>query len=1017
MSTRYFLSAFALCLGIAQAQAQFAKPQPETPAKPGPQFRTHHQDNTDLRGGGDGSDECANATILTVGASCTTIAGSAAGATQSQAPILCNNFTSGTALDVWFQFTATASSTTVTATGIGDYDVVMEVFSGACGNLVSLGCADATFPPNGLVETFVAATTAGQTYRVRIYSYTPPANTSTSFTICAFSPGGGGAPANDACAGAVNQNLSVPGSITLSGNNTGATVDAPTNFTLVWHQFTTTACANVDLNYCVAGSVFNNFLVNLAVNCPDFITGVLTGTVSPDNCTLSFVNLPAGTYYVPVLVDATVTPVGAYTVNVTSTPCAGGNPPANDDCANATQIGVNATCVATAGTTQDATQSLAPAACSGFTASAANDVWYVFTATAASTTVQVTGAGDATTGMDPVLEVFSGTCAAPVSLGCIDATVRGGTETLTVATTPGATYRYRVYYWPYPTAQTVFGFTTCVISAAPAYCTAGADGTGLGLEERIVNVTMSNINNSSPDAAPVAPAYSDFTNVVGNVVVGQSYPIAIDVARNGANTSYDSNQALVWIDFNQDLDFNDAGEQVFVSTIESIDIFTGNITIPPGTPIGTTRMRIRLHDTHDGSLYTNNFNDTPCGLASYGEVEDYTLSITAGGTTPVNDDCTGAVPVALSTPGSILLSGDNTGATIDPPTPFTVVWEAFTISVCSNVVIDYCQAGSEFDAFFINVAVNCPDVLNGILEGPNDDCTVTFANLPAGTYYIPVRVETDGTTPQGPYTIQVSAQPCAVNPYCDAGADGTGLGLEERIINVTFSDINNSSPDAAPVAPAYSDFTNVVGSVVAGQDYPIAIDVARNGANTSYDSNQALVWIDFNQDQDFFDAGEQVFVSTIESIDVFAGMVSIPANALIGTTRMRIRLHDTHDGSLYTNNFNDTPCGLASYGEVEDYTIDVIGVITATPALDAGAFAVFPNPNDGDMTISYTGATGKAIVELVDATGRIAHSEQIAAVDGSAIALNLAGRLAQGAYTLRISAADGAVMQQRVVVR
>ena len=55
-----------------------------------------------------------------------------------------------------------------------------------------------------------------------------------------------------------------------------------------------------NIGYWVPGSEFSDFLINLSVGCPDFLTGILTGTVSVDNCTLSFAELAAGTYYIPV---------------------------------------------------------------------------------------------------------------------------------------------------------------------------------------------------------------------------------------------------------------------------------------------------------------------------------------------------------------------------------------------------------------------------------------------------------------------------------------------------------------------------------------------------------------------------------------------------------------------------------------------------------------------------------------------------------------------------------------------
>ena len=103
---------------------------------------------------------------------------------------------------------------------------------------------------------------------------------------------------------------------------------------------------------------------------------------------------------------------------------------------------------------------------------------------------------------------------------------------------------------------------------------------------------------------------------------------------------------LVWIDYNQDNDFDDVGELAFVSTIGSTTAYTGSITIPLSAASGSTRMRVRLHDTHDGTAYINIFNDTPCGTASYGEVQDYTVNVSTGGDVPANDECSGAVAQA-----------------------------------------------------------------------------------------------------------------------------------------------------------------------------------------------------------------------------------------------------------------------------------------------------------------------------------------------------------------------------------
>ncbi len=714
--------------------------------------------------------------------------------------------------------------------------------------------------------------------------------------------------------------------------------------------------------------------------------------------------------------DASYGEVEDYTVNIAN---GGGSGPDNDECAGALPILPGAGCVGTLGSLLDATESMAAATCSGFVSDLAADVWYSFVATSEVTTVGAGGAGDEITGLDVILEAFQGSCGSLSSLGCSDTSVRAGVEGLTFATTPGSTYYYRVYYYAYTDPQTVFDFATCVVaeSGGSGYCAAGADGTGLGLEERIINVNFAGIDNDSPDAAPVAPAYSDFTAVSGTVQQGMDYPIAVDAARNGSATVYEENQVLAWIDWNQDEDFDDAGEQVFVSIIGPEDVYTGTVSVPADAVLGTTRMRIRLHDTHDGSGYQNNFNDTPCGLASYGEVEDYTIEVTSGGgTTPVNDLCGSVTPVDLLVGGSVSFSGDNTGATntgdfepgsdlegLDP-----TVWHAFTTTECSNVSVSYCGTDPAFENVWIFLANACPagnDYVLGAADGETcpTNLIVNFVELPAGTWYLPVLM--DPTSAMGPYEILVSATPCATaGPYCEAGASSI---LFEKISNVNFAGIDNSS--SAP--NGYEDFTGVTGTVVGGVDYPLTVTIA-----AGYDTDQVLAWIDWNQDQDFDDAGEEVFMSAT-GVGPHSGIVSVPLTASLGVTRMRVRLHDTYTGPDYFNAPNATPCDTSSYGQVEDYSIDMIGVVTGLSELQAGSWSVFPNPNDGDMTINYQGATGATLIEMIDVAGRTVYSEQRALTQGSATPLGLRGQVAAGTYMLRLTMHGGLMEQLRVVVR
>jgi hypothetical protein len=97
-----------------------------------------------------------------------------------------------------------------------------------------------------------------------------------------------------------------------------------------------------------------------------------------------------------------------------------------------------------------------------------------------------------------------------------------------------------------------------------------------------------------------------------------------------ATSSFNFNAAIVggtvgfaiWIDWNNDLVFNNATEKVYNTTAYGNGPFSGTITIPPGTALGNYRMRINTD-----FLSANPTN--PCGAPTRAEFEDYTISVIA----------------------------------------------------------------------------------------------------------------------------------------------------------------------------------------------------------------------------------------------------------------------------------------------------------------------------------------------------------------------------------------------------
>ncbi|MGZ3850319.1 MAG: PQQ-dependent sugar dehydrogenase [Flavisolibacter sp.] len=129
------------------------------------------------------NDDCSSASALIIG---TGSNGTVWAATDSGVPNVCN----GTADDdVWYKFTPTATSATITLSGVGpDLTTAgadIQVFSGSCGALASIACGTSGMTVLGL--------TPGTTYYLRVYS-APSGSFGTAasgsvFTIMVTGPG------------------------------------------------------------------------------------------------------------------------------------------------------------------------------------------------------------------------------------------------------------------------------------------------------------------------------------------------------------------------------------------------------------------------------------------------------------------------------------------------------------------------------------------------------------------------------------------------------------------------------------------------------------------------------------------------------------------------------------------------------------------------------------------------------------------------------------------------------------
>ncbi len=187
--------------------------------------------------------------------------------------------------------------------------------------------------------------------------------------------------------------------------------------------------------------------------------------------------------------------------------------------------------------------------------------------------------------------------------------------------------------------------------------------------------------------------------------------------------------------------------------------------------------------------------------------------------------------------------------------------------------------------------------------------------------------------------------------YCDSNGNSVA---DEYISNVQIGSINNTSGAASS---GYADYSSVSTNLTKGASATITI--TPTWTSTLYNEGYG-VFIDYNKDGDFSDSGETVWTKTASQTTPVSGSFTVPTSAITGATRMRVVMQ-----------YNAVPssCGSYSYGETEDYTVNLVGgtpdttapVITlngsATMNIDQGDSFTDPGATasdniDGDLTTS-----------------------------------------------------------------
>jgi hypothetical protein len=526
------------------------------------------------------------------------------------------------------------------------------------------------------------------------------------------------------------------------------------------------------------------------------------------------------------------------------------------------------------------------------------------------------------------------------------------------------------------TDNTTSTCTSSILVNAPPSCSAGSIGPCSGsliangdFENNLTGwqgfggAIVSDVNSGAKALKQCANYYDSYRQTLP-VQAGKTYTLKVAAKRESTSgTKYPFIQAKFLNSGWQPLNF--IQKNVTTNSYTPVEIV---VTVPSGA----AWMEIAsLTDNGTGCLFT----------------DDWCLTEN-GGTTP---SC------SLSGQVSNLICGNNGTTTITTDDKFT-----FTLNVTGT------NAGSGWTTSIAG------QTITGTYNTPKN---LGPYNISAGNLSF---IVTDIATATCNIAMGVTAPaPCSgstPNPtnYC---VSQSNFPWEEWISNVKVSGVSNPSSKSQ-----YGNFTATTFNV--SGNAPIPLELTTTFSWGTYEEYWK-VWVDYNRNGVFEDATEMVFqgIATAPAAGSNAtkttvGSFTVPVGVSAGVTRMRVSMKRT----AYA-----TSCETIPYGEIEDYSVNIIQGLLVAGSLreneaivkppDEENILLYPNPAGEVLNIllanNYRGKDLK--LRFFNQLGVIVYEKKIDANDEEIVQIPL-DAFSNGQYFVQVTAENVLMQTKRLVV-